>query len=532
MTTDGSTSQPGTNAPPPAAPVMPPMHPSLHAQTRPDHPAIIDAETGAITTYAALDAASNRAAHLFRERGLQIGDTVAFMLDNTPEFYALAWGAQRSGLFYVCISTKLTAPEVDYIIADSGARLLVASGSLADVVATLDNPVPRLSLGGAIADTPAWEDETAAMPATSIADQRAGVDMLYSSGTTGRPKGVRVALPPDGDFTAAGGLAPVSMALGLNGETVYLSPAPLYHAAPLRWSMAIHRLGGTVVLMRKFEPEAALAAIERFRCTASQWVPTHFIRMLKLPDTTRAHYDVSSMRCAIHAAAPCPIPVKRAMIDWWGPVIIEYYAGSEGNGLTLVNSTDWLAHPGTVGKSMTALVHICDDDGNELDPREEGTIWFEGGAEFAYHNDPEKTAASRNDRGWSTLGDVGWVDEEGFLYLTDRKSFMIISGGVNIYPQEIENHLAVHPKVMDVAVVGAPHEDMGEQVVAVVQPVAGVARDDALRDELLAWCRGTLSGVKIPRRIDFTDELPRHPTGKLYKRLIRDRYWGKESRIV
>jgi acyl-CoA synthetase (AMP-forming)/AMP-acid ligase II len=297
--------------------------------------------------------------------------------------------------------------------------------------------------------------------------------------------------------------------------------------------MTVHMLGGTVVLMHHFDAEAALANIERYRCNSGQFVPTHFVRMLKLPEEVRARYDVSSMKCAIHAAAPCPVPIKRAMIEWWGPVIDEYYAGSEGNGFTAIKAVEWLERPGSVGRAIgEAKLHVCDEDGNGLPPRAEGLVFFEAERQFEYHNDPEKTADSRNRHGWSTLGDVGWVDEDGFLFLTDRKSFMIISGGVNIYPQEIENIIVTHPSVADVAVVSAPHEEMGEQVVAVVQPMAGVEAGPALAEELTAFCRQSLSGVKTPRRIDFVEELPRHATGKLYKRLIRDRYWGKESRIV
>jgi acyl-CoA synthetase (AMP-forming)/AMP-acid ligase II len=350
--------------------------------------------------------------------------------------------------------------------------------------------------------------------------------MLYSSGTTGRPKGVKLPLPEDPAIAQTNTLVMVAMAFGLNADSIYLTPAPLYHAAPLRWSMTVQRIGGTVVLMRHFDAESVLAAIERYGITAGQFVPTHFVRMLKLPDDVRARYDHSTMKVAIHAAAPCPAPVKQAMIDWWGPIIWEYYAGSEGNGITMITSEQWLAHQGSVGKAISGILHICDEDGNDLPPRQEGLVYFEGGNPFTYHNDPAKTAESHNLHGWSTLGDIGWMDEEGYLYLTDRKSFMIISGGVNIYPQEIENHLVTHPKVTDVAVIGAPHPDMGEQVVAIVQPADMATAGDALAQELEAYCREKLSGVKIPRRIDFRDELPRHPTGKLYKRLLRDEYWA------
>jgi len=359
--------------------------------------------------------------------------------------------------------------------------------------------------------------------------------MLYSSGTTGRPKGVkRPGAAVEQPFDAPNGLGMMGQALyGFNADTVYLSPAPLYHAAPLGWSMGVQASGGTVVLMERFDPELALAYIEKYRVTCAQWVPTHFVRMLKLPPETRAKYDVSSLKCVFHAAAPCPIPVKEAMIDWWGPIICEYYAGTEGNGFCAINSEEWLRKKGSVGRSLGAEVKVCDEDGEPLPPRAEGVVYFAGGGEFEYHNAPEKTAESRNKYGWTTLGDVGWLDEDGYLFLTDRKSFMIISGGVNIYPQEIENLLITHPKVADVAVVGAPHEEMGEQVVAVVQPADWSEAGAALAAELSAFARANLSHVKAPRRIDFMAELPRHATGKLYKRLIRDAYWGKaDGRIV
>jgi long-chain acyl-CoA synthetase len=506
------------------------MHPFHHAAATPDKPAVIVAETGEILTYAALEAASNRAAHAFRAQGLVAGDRVAFLVDNVPEYFGLVWGAQRSGLYFVAVSTKLTVAEVDYILADSGAKLLVASAVFAPVAAALSGDFARFALGGAITGFEPWDALIVVQPDTRVPDETAGTATLYSSGTTGRPKGiVPGALDPAIDVATP--LVMLAHAFfGLGPDSIYLSTAPLYHAAPLGWTMSLQKLGGTVVLMKKFDPEAALAHIERYRCNAGQFVPTHFVRMLKLPEDVRARYDVSSIKTAIHAAAPCPVPVKRAMIDWWGPVLDEYYAGTEANGFTAIKAADWLAHPGSVGKAIgEAKLHICDEAGHVLPPRSEGGVWFEGPRKFEYHNDPAKTAESRNAQGWSTLGDVGWVDEDGYLYLTDRKSFMIISGGVNIYPQEIENLLVTHSKVADVAVVGAPCDEMGEQVVAVVQPAADIEPGEALAAELVAFCRESLSGVKTPRRIDFMAELPRHDTGKLYKRLIRDSYWAKEK---
>ena len=507
------------------------MHPHVHAKASPDKAAIIVAETGEVRTYRQLDEASNQVAHFLRAHGLGHEDVVAIMLENTPDYYSLTWGAQRSGLRYVCISSRLTPDETDYILENSGAKLFIVSASIAATAAQLKTQLARYVLGGELPGYKSLEDALAPMPVTVIADERAGVDMLYSSGTTGRPKGVRVPLPADPAIDVGNAL--VMLAVGLyrfTADSIYLSPAPLYHAAPLRWSMTIHKIGGTVVMMQKFDPEMVLAAIEKYRVTCGQYVPTHFIRMLKLPGEVRAKYDLSSLDCAIHAAAPCPVPVKEAMIAWWGPIIEEYYAGSEGNGMTFIGSNDWLAHKGSVGKAVLGTPHImAEDNETELPPRSEGTIYFESETVFEYHGDTEKTASARNSRGWSTLGDVGWIDEEGYVYLTDRKSFMIISGGVNIYPQEIENHLVTHPRVQDVAVIGGPHDEMGEEVIAVIQPIDMAEAGDTLRDDIIAYARTKLSGVKIPRRIDFMAALPRHDTGKLYKRLLRDQYWAKDK---
>ncbi len=510
------------------------MHPKVHAVTQGKKPAIIMAGSGETISYAELDRRSNHAAHYFRTQGLGVGDTIAICMENHSHYFDIVWGAQRSGLIYVAISNRLTAREMAYILKDSGAKLLVSSTALSPQLQQLESLSPdvaQLVYGGA-GDSNA-EAAFAAMPSGPIADERAGTDMLYSSGTTGRPKGVRLPLPEIPDIAAANALVMLAQgAFGLDGDSIYLSPAPLYHAAPLRWCMTVHRFGGTVIVMEKFDPAHALRLIETYKVNASQWVPTHFVRMLKLPAAERAKYDVSSLQCAIHAAAPCPVPVKQAMIDWWGPVLMEYYAGTEGNGFTFIGSKDWLEHKGSVGRALLGTVRICDEDGNELPPRSEGAVYFEDGSPFAYHNDPEKTKEAANKHGWTGLGDVGWQDEEGFLYLTDRKSFMIISGGVNIYPQEIENLLVTHPKVADAAVIGAPDPDLGEKVVAVVQPLDLSDTGEALADELRTFLRSELSGVKMPKQIDFRDELPRHATGKLYKRLLRDEYWGKRGTSI
>ncbi|HET6950435.1 MAG TPA: AMP-binding protein [Acidimicrobiales bacterium] len=515
------------------------MFPGSYAETTPDKPAVIMARGGQSITYRELDAEANRVSHLFRSLGLRPGDHVAFCLENHPRFFALAWGALYAGLVHTPMSSRLTTEEMAYIIGDCGARAFVTSAYKRDQageLAGLVGDMPLYMMDGTADGYASWEEAVAAQPDTPLPEERVeGRDMLYSSGTTGLPKGIEVPLTgaplggPDAIHLLLTGL------FGATAESVYLSPAPLYHAAPLRFCMGVHRAGATVVVMEHFDPEEALALIERHHVTHSQWVPTMFIRMLKLPAEVRARYDLSSLQVAIHAAAPCPVPVKQQMIEWWGPIIHEYYAGSEGNGFVYCNSEQWLDHPGTVGQSILGTVHIVDDGGDELPTGERGTVYFESATEFAYHNDPEKTAASRDPRGrgWSTLGDVGYLDEDGFLYLTDRKAYMIITGGVNVYPQEAENVLAMHPAVSDVAVIGVPNHDFGEEVKAIVQPVSAEAAGPDLERELIAYCREHLADVKCPRSVDFRDELPRHPTGKLYKRLLKDEYWaGHESQII
>ncbi|OYX73427.1 MAG: acyl-CoA synthetase [Caulobacter sp. 32-67-35] len=511
------------------------MHPYLHAQTQGQKAAYIMAGSGETVTYAQLDARSNQGAQLFRSLGLKAGDVIAILMENNARFFEIAWAAQRAGLYYVCVSTKLTAAETQYILQDCGAKVFITSTAMGPIIDEIPALVPGLKLyavGGAHGPYADFEAARAAMPETPISDESAGSDMLYSSGTTGRPKGVKPALS-EGPIDAPNALQMMAQGLfGFSGDSVYLSPAPLYHAAPLRWCMSVHKLGGTVIVMEKFDPETALALIEKYKVTCGQFVPTHFVRMLKLPEETRAKYDVSSMKSAVHAAAPCPVPVKEQMIAWWGPVIFEYYAGTEGNGFCWINSDNWLTHKGSVGQAVLGELRICDEDGNPVPPRTEGTVYFANGPAVNYHNAPDKTAESYNQHGWTTLGDVGWADEEGYLYLTDRKSFMIISGGVNIYPQEIENLLITHPKVADAAVVGAPCDEMGEKVVAVIQPLAWAEDHSDLADELMAFARANLSHVKSPRRIDFMQELPRHATGKLYKRLIRDAYWAEGGKRI
>ncbi|WP_455287057.1 AMP-binding protein [Cupriavidus necator] len=515
------------------------MHPHIHAQRTPDKAAVIMASSGAVVTYRELDARSNQVAQLFRARGLRPGDRVAFLVENHTRLFELCWGAQRSGIVFICLNTRLNVADAAYIVNDSGAKMLVTTHAQAGIAAALADQTPallgKLMLDGTVRGYEAYETALAACPAARIADEVTGGDMLYSSGTTGRPKGV-FAPPSSPDIDDPTTLTTLCQRLyGFDAGTHYLSPAPLYHAAPLRYNLTVQALGGTSVVMEHFDAEQFLRLVQQHRITHTQLVPTMFSRMLKLPEAQRLAYDVSSLRVAIHAAAPCPVQVKEAMIDWWGPVIWEYYAGTEGNGVTVVSTQEWLQRKGTVGRAMVGKLRICGPDGELMPPGEAGTIYFAEGRAFTYHNDEAKTAESRHPQhpDWSTIGDVGYVDEEGYLYLTDRKANMIISGGVNIYPQEAENLLMTHPKVMDVAVIGVPNEDFGEEVKAVVQPADMAQAGPELAEELIAFCRANLSSIKCPRTVDFEAELPRLPTGKLLKRLLRDRYWaGHGNKLV
>ncbi|HXQ76521.1 MAG TPA: acyl-CoA synthetase [Acidimicrobiales bacterium] len=507
------------------------------ARRHPEATAVVMGGTGETMSYGEVDAGSNRFARLLRSRGMTTGDHLALLMENNIRFLELAWGAQRSGLYYTALNNHLRPSEVQYILDDCGATALVTTPAMAEVVSLLDlSRVPiRLVVGGAL---PGFEDyEASAQPFESapLDDESEGREMLYSSGTTGKPKGVRKTLPATslGDPSAA----PVQIASGLakagvGPGSVYLSPAPLYHSAPLVYSMSMLRLGATVVIMESFDAAACLGLIERHGVTHAQFVPTMFVRMLKLPASERDRYDISSLGYAVHAAAPCPVDVKRQMLEWWGPIIHEYYAGTEDIGSTWITPHEWLAHPGSVGRPVTPA-HIVGPDGEELGPGQEGAVYFEGGRPFEYHNDPAKTESITNSRGWRTLGDVGLLDDDGYLYLTDRQAHMIISGGVNIYPQEAENVLASHPAVGDVAVFGVPDPEMGEAVKAVVQPLDPSSAGPELEAELIDYCRGQLATYKCPRTVDFSSELPRDPNGKLYKRFLRDRYWeGHDTRLL
>jgi fatty-acyl-CoA synthase len=513
------------------------MTPSWHAEATPDAPAIVMGGTGETVSYAELEDRSARLARALRTRGLGAGDHVAVLMENNRQYLETVWAAQRSGLHYTAINSHLGPGEVQYILDDSGAVALVASEAMREVVAQLDlsRIDSRICASGDLPGFVRYDDVLAAEDAGPLDDEQEGREMLYSSGTTGRPKGVQKPLPgtPFGDPAAA----PVQLAQGISAYGIapgcrYLSPAPLYHAAPLVYSMSMHRLGGTVIVMEKFDPHRCLELVEEHAVTHAQFVPTMFVRMLRLPADERERYDVSSLQVVLHAAAPCPIPVKRQMIEWWGPIIHEYYAGTEDIGSTFITADEWLSHPGSVGRPMDEC-HIVGEDGEELGPGRPGVVYFAGGRPFEYHNDPDKTASISNERGWRTLGDIGYLDEDGYLYLTDRQAHMIVSGGVNIYPQEAENVLAAHPAVADVAVIGVPDEEMGEAVKAVVEATDPATAGAELEAELLAACRAELATYKCPRSVDFVDALPRDDNGKLYKRRLRERYWqGHDSLVI
>lgn len=505
-------------------------HPSEFARTQPDKIAYRLAGSGETLSFSKLDKLANQGAHALRSLDAQQGDTIALLFENRLDFVTVCWAAQRSGLFYTAISHHLQVAEIAYIVNDCAAKILILSDTFAHMLAALRDACPntRFFVSGRVeAADQDWLALQSAMPDTAIADQTVGADQLYSSGTTGKPKGIARAYearPIDAIIPSLMTVMCEQMA-GMDSGSVYLSPAPLYHAAPLRTSMMAVMLGGTSVIMETFDAEAFLASVQKHQITHTQLVPTMFVRMLKLPLEVRDAYDMSSLVIAFHAAAPCPKEIKAQMIDWWGPVLLEYYAGSEANGVTLATSEDWIKYPGTVGRSALGPVVIVDTDGEELPAGEIGDVYFDSGLSFEYRNDPEKTQKVFLRPGCSTIGDVGYVNEEGYLFLTDRASYTIISGGVNIYPQEAEDLLVCHSDVSDVAVFGVPNEEMGEEVKAVVQLEPHVTAGPDKERELIDWCKQQLSHIKVPRSIDFRQDLPRTPTGKLVKRKLKDEYW-------
>ena len=507
------------------------MYPGHWATVKPQTPAVIDAASGEQMNWQQLDEASNQVAQLLQRLRLGVGDHVSIFMENNLQYFPIAWGILRSGMYVTCINRYLTPDEAAYIVEDSTSKAIFASTELVQtqaLMAQIPSCPNRFVIGTNIDGCDDFSQAVSGQSTAPIAKELVGDTMLYSSGTTGRPKGIK--RPLTGAHVSAGlpGVD-VNNPYGMNADTVYLSPAPLYHAAPFGFCTRALALGGTVVMMRSFDPQLSLKYIEQYQATHSQWVPTMFIRMLKLEANVKQRYDLSSHQCAIHAAAPCPREIKQQMMAWWGPILWEYYAGTERNGMTVIGPKDWLDHPGSVGRAINSSLHICDERGTELPSGEKGMVYFEQPQRsFEYHNAPDKTQSATHPihDNWTSLGDVGYVDADGYLYLTDRKAFMIISGGVNIYPQEIEDALVLHPAVQDVAVFGVPNADFGEEVKAVVELAEGYEPNDATADDLLAYSKECLASYKVPRSIDFSDALPRLPTGKLYKRLLKDQYWA------
>lgn len=504
------------------------QHHSVYAVEKPGTPAVILAGSGKTISWKEYDIRVNRIAQYFRHIGLKEKDHIAVLLENCETYLEILDAAVDAGLLLTTISTHLKREETEYVIENSESKVLITSDSFSELAGELLNCTPhvthRLMLGGTIDGYDSFEKMMAGFDGSPIDYGNAGTFMLYSSGTTGRPKGIHWDVPDIPVGAIDPNLVTAFALFQINAESIYLSTQPLYHSAPAAFALGCLQAGATVVLMEKFDAENALFAIQEFKPTHSQWVPTMFVKIMKLPEETRLKYDISSMQCAIHAAAPCPVEVKEKMIEWMGPVLFEFWGGTETGVVTLITSPEWLEHKGSVGRGFTAALHIMDEDGNELPAGEPGTICMESGRKYSYFKEPDKTASSRNEDGWTNIGDIGYLDEEGYLYLTDRKSFMIISGGVNIYPQETEDILVMHPKVMDVAVIGVPNEEFGEEVKAVVQPVDMSEAGSELETELIEYARSKVSHIKCPKTIDFMEALPRTPAGKLLKRLIKEKY--------
>jgi len=500
------------------------------ARLTPDKPACHFPDTGVTVSYAALHARADRAARWLVGLGLPPGAAFALLMENHPAMFELAFAGQRAGLYWVPLNDQLKPAELAYVLRDSRAHILIASTAQADAAALANAELHRRG------ETPIRVyvlDEYEAALAGDLPDtlpsRPIGRDLLYSSGTTGMPKGVHRALLPAEERGQARPVFGALAAFGCDRDTVYLSPAPLYHAAPHRFTLHAIEHGGTCIVTRKFDPAQTLDLIERFRVTHAQFVPTMFVRLLALPEAVKRNCDRSSLRRVIHAAAPCPVRVKEAMIAWWGPILYEYYAGSETVGCTGIESADWLLHPGSVGRADFGTIHVTGEDGGELPPGTVGLVRFSGTPRFEYLNAPDKTDAAYDRNGWATYGDLGWVDADGYLYLSDRRVDLIISGGVNIYPQEVENTLGEHPDIAEAAVIGIPDPEFGEQVKAVVQLREGAAATPA---ELIAFCRTRLAHLKCPRSVDIVDALPRSETGKLLRRVLKDHYrdgvpWGR-----
>jgi len=513
------------------------MYPGYWADLQPDKPAAINTFTGETVTYGQLDSRSNQLARLLYAEGLRRGDHASLFMENNLRYYEVVWAALRSGLYITTVNRFLTAEEAAYIVNDSQSKALITSSYLNDAAHGMSSLIPncsiKLAVDGEVSGFACYEDAIANYPSSALEEQPEGATMLYSSGSTGQPKGIKRRLPQRdiSDFPKRG-LAPFSSHWHWDENTRYLNTAPNYHSGPMLFSVQTQRMGGTVVMMPKYDSLLALKAIEDYRVSHTQWVPTMLSRLLKLSEAERNQHDLSSHRVAVHGSAPCSKQLKQAMIDWWGPILHEFYGATEGVGSTLVTSEEWLKRPGTVGKAVGATIHVCDEDGNELPIGESGMIYFEvtNKVSFSYHNDKSKTKRSRHPLHdhWVAVGDIGYVDDEGYLFLQDRADYMIISGGVNIYPREAEDTLAQHPKVADVVVFGVPNEEMGEEVKAVVQLEASETEDESTEQELIEYSRENLAHYKCPRSVDFVDHLPRLPTGKISIGPIKEQYWKEK----
>jgi long-chain acyl-CoA synthetase len=494
-----------------------------HALLKPNKHALIMESSGRCLTYAELDANSQQIAHLLR-RTLSPGDRFGLLHENSPAFFEVSWAARRSALRWVPINWHLRPNEVAYVVKNSDAKILVASASLSDLAIAsaqdADSIQACFSTSNAFANFQALSKMPLQQSAPAFSTEQEGIFMFYSSGTTGRPKGILRPLPEQPFGTPLPIENIMHAHYGMNQDTVFYCPGPLYHAAPLGWTMGAQLLGGTVISAERFDAEETLKSIEKYGVTHAKFVPTHMIRMLKLPERIKRKYDYSSLRSVIHAAAPCPPEVKKAMIDWWGPIIHEFYGSSEGAGFSAINSQEWLGHPGSVGRVLVGVPHIVDEHGEVLPPGQVGQLCFEQVEPFEYHKDPEKTRDYYDHRGWAKTGDLARLDEEGYLYLMGRSNGLIISGGVNIYAQEIENVLSLHPLIADLAVVGVPDADLGEKVQAIVQLENPAMNDSEVIEELRRYCQAQLARFKCPAKYVFVEKLPRLPSGKLLNRYI------------
>lgn len=507
--------------------------PWIVAEATPDKPAIIMADTGQMLTYGEMISNANRLANYFVSIGLNEGDCISIFLENQVRYLELVWAAKITGLYYVCIGRHLNGSDVGYIIENSESRILITSAAQAstakEVVNSLTGDVRLLMMDGTSDGFLSYEDEIAAQPDTQITGRRRGASMLYTSGTTGKPKGVRNDLPDISPHVAPPRHMTYVGKYNISSSTVMFNPGPFYHTGPIRLMMHAQREGATAVSLSKFDAEQSLKAIDKYKVTYGFFVPTMFVRMLTLPDDIRLKYDMSSIQYAIHSAAPCSIIIKEKMINWWGKILYEMYGGTESTGTTAISSQDWLEHKGSVGRATPGTeIHIVDENGDECPPNVPGLIYMTTGKHFEYFKDPEKSAASRHPKGWYALGDIGYLDEGGYLFLTDRQANLIISGGVNIYPQEAENALTGHPDIADIAVIGIPNPDFGEEVKALVVPTNKLSKEQEskLERKLIEFCKSKISFFKCPRTIDFVETLPRSEAGKLLKLEIRKRYWA------